>query len=195
MKGIKMAKTKFILIISLFLIIGITSTVLNAEATNPEHFDLKYYEDDDILSIYIVHGVTDPTKHYVNYIEVQVGKLDETDPHHPTLINGTIVVTDTFTSQETYNINHFNYSVIAEGGDNSSDGDTIHVIATCNLGGYFEKNLYLFPTPAGHEFAFVTVVPAFIVGTLIASVFAVLPILLMKKNREVWMHKRAQTKS
>ena len=176
-----MAKTKFILIISLFLIIGITSTVLNAEATNPEHFDLKYYEDDDILSIYIVHGVTDPSKHYVNYIEIRV--------------NDITVVTDTFTSQETYNINHFEYSVIAEWGDDDLTGDTIKVIATCNLGGYFEKNLYLFPTPPGHEFEFVTVVPAFIVGTLIASVFAVLPILLMKKNREVWKHKRAQTKS
>ena len=176
-----MAKTKFILIISLFLIIGITSTVLNAEATNPEHFDLKYYEDDHILSIYIVHGVTDPSKHYVNYTEIRV--------------NDITVVTATFTSQETYNINHFNYSVIAEWGDNSTAGDTIYVNATCNLGGYYEKYLYLFPTPKGHEFAFVTVVPAFIVGTLIASVFAILPILLMKKNREIWMRKRAQKKS
>ena len=82
----------------------------------------------------------------------------------------------------------------AEWGDDSSTGDTIRVIATCNLGGYFEKDLYLFPTPKGHEFAFVTVVPAFIVGTLLAAGFAVLPILLMKKNRERWMLKRKQQK-
>ena len=180
-----MTKNKFIYLISIFLIIGIISTAVNAKATNPEHFNIDYDYDTDTLEIYIVHGVTYPDEHYVNYIEIQI-------------INGSQVVTqtvtDTFTEQETYNINFYSYTVVAEWGDDSSTGDKIRVIATCNLGGYFEKTLPLFPRPATHEFAFVSVVPAFILGTLIASAFAVLPILLMKKHREMWMLKRKQQK-
>lgn len=176
-----MTKNKFIYLISIFLVIGIISTAVNAKATNPEHFNLDYDFDTDTLEIFIVHGVTYPDEHYVNYIEIEV-------------INGSQVVTqtvtDSFTNQETYNINFYSYNVVAEWGDDSSTGDTIRVIATCNLEGYFEKNLYLFPTPKGHEFPFVSVIPAFIVGTLLAAVFAVLPILLMKKNREIWKYKR-----
>ena len=165
----------------ILMIIGITSLTANAKATNPEHIDLEYYDDTDTLSIYIVHGVTYPDEHYINYIEIQV-------------INGSDVVTqtlnETFTSQETYNINHYTYSpIFANRGANSSTGDKILVIATCNMGGIFSKYEYLYPRPAGHEFPFVSVVPAFIIGSIIASVFALLPIILMKKNRAVQLAK------
>ena len=175
-----MTNKKYIFFLGLVMIIGITSLTTNAKATNPEHIDLEYNSSTNSLSIYIVHGVTYPDEHYLNYLEIQV-------------INGSDAVTqtvnDTFTSQETYNINHFEYTVFANEGANSSTGDRILVVTTCNLGGIYSQYLYLYPTRPGHEFAFASVVPAFIAGALIAGTFALLPIIIMKKNRKVQLAK------
>lgn len=176
-----MTNKKYLFFIGLVMIIGITSLTANAKATNPEHFDLEYYPSTTTLSIYIIHGVTYPDEHYVNFIDIQV-------------INPSDVVTQhfnvTFDHQDTYNINHYEYdNVTATEGADSSTGDKILVTATCNLGGIYSKYEYLHPTPPGHEFAFASVVPAFIIGAMIAGIFALLPIIIMKKNRKVQLAK------
>lgn len=173
-----MNKKKFLGVLSILLLIGITSTALSASATNPEHLDLDYDFGTNDLSIYFIHGVTYTDKHYVNNIEVYLTHLNVT----------TLEASESFTSQETYNIVHLMYNFVAVEGENSSTGDDILVIITCNLGGIFQKYLHLYPTPAGHEFEFSSVVPAFIAGAFIASIFALLP-MLIKENRAKQKHK------
>ena len=179
----KMFNKKFLFIIGIFLIMGITSFAVNAKATNPEHLDLEYDDSTRILSVYVYHGVTYTSDHYVNYLKVERGKINETDPHHISLINGTIVATENFTSQADYNIIHRTYIFTATRGDDEITGDLIIVTVTCNLGGVYTDFEFLFPRPPGHEFAFASVVPAFIIGSMISGIFASLP-LLIKKNRK-----------
>ena len=178
-----MVKKRFFYAFSIFLFIGMIFTTLSVKATNPEHFDLEYDDATNTLSVYVYHGVTYQTEHYIKYIEIQIGRLNDTDPHHLTLINGTIVATENFTSQADYNIIHRTYVFDATLGDDKTTGDAIQATAICNLKGEYTEFEYLFPRAAGHEFAFVSVVPAFIVGSLISGLFALLP-LLIKKNRK-----------
>ncbi|MHA2006739.1 MAG: hypothetical protein ACXABO_04330 [Promethearchaeota archaeon] len=191
-----MGNKKFLYILGIFLIIGMTSFTINAKATNPEHLDLEYDDATQTFSIYVYHGVTDPDVHYINYLEVQKGTLNDTDSHHLSLINGTIVASESFTSQDDFNINHHTYVFAATRGDDKLTGDALQVTVTCNFGGVYTEFEYLFPRPAGHEFAFVTVVPAFIIGSLISLIFATLP-LLIKKNRkdQLVKFKRRRSKS
>jgi len=104
------------------------------------------------------------------------------------LINGTIVATQTLTIQDDYNINHFTFVFPATRGEDKTTGDAIQVTATCNFGGVYTEFEYLFPRTPGHEFEFSSVVPAFIIGSMISAIFALLP-LLMKKNRKVQLVK------
>ncbi len=57
------------LVVSLFFV-GIFANVGNASAHSPRYIDLKYY-DDDVLSLYITHGVSDSEYHYVETVIVE----------------------------------------------------------------------------------------------------------------------------
>lgn len=165
-----MSKKKIIFLFSIFLIIiGITSTTLFAKATNPEHLDLLYNEEDGYLSIYIVHGVTHEDEHYVDTLIITV--------------NGVEVVNDAFTSQETYNILHWDYYFAVP----PVDGDVIHVIVTCNLGGYYDSELILGYKRPGHEDSFSTVIAPVVVSTIIVIIILLLPKLLIK-DKEILVH-------
>lgn len=173
-----MSKKKFIFLSSIFLIIiGITSTTLNANATNPEHIDLLYDKDPDTgdytghLSIYIIHGVTHEDKHYVDSLIITV--------------NGTTVVDWTFTSQETYNILHWDYTFADP---IPVDGDLIHVIVTCNFGGYYDKELLLGYRRPGHELGFASTIPPVLVSTILVIIILLLPKILIK-NKEILVTK------
>ena len=164
-----MSKKKFIILSSIFLIIiGIASTTLNANATNPEHLDLLYDEETGYISIYMIHGVTDEDKHYVDELNITV--------------NGSLVVNDKFTSQETYNILHWDYTFTDP---IPTDGDLIHVIITCNFGGYYDKELLLGYRNPGHELGFATTLPPVIVSTILVIIILLLPKILIRDKEKL----------
>ncbi len=68
-----MSKKKIFYALSVFLLLGMTMSVLNARAHPPINIDIEYYVGrDDPLSIIFTHGVSDPTVHYISSIEVWV---------------------------------------------------------------------------------------------------------------------------
>jgi hypothetical protein len=151
--------------------VGIISIASNAKATNPEHLDLLYDEETGHISIYAIHGVTDETKHYVDSLII--------------LVNGTTVVDWTFTSQESYNILHWDYYFADPV---PTDGDTIHIFLTCNFGGTYDKALILGHRNPGHELGFASTLPPVIVSTILVIIILLLPKLLIK-NKEILVTK------
>jgi len=68
-----MSKKKIFYALSVFLLLGMTMSVLNARAHPPINVDIEYYVGrDDPLSIIFTHGVSDPAVHYISSIEVWV---------------------------------------------------------------------------------------------------------------------------
>lgn len=67
-----MSKKKIFYILSVFLLIGMTMSVLNARAHPPSNVHMEYNVDTGILDIIYTHGVSDPKVHYISSIEVWV---------------------------------------------------------------------------------------------------------------------------
>ncbi|NVM45960.1 MAG: hypothetical protein HWN79_13670 [Candidatus Lokiarchaeota archaeon] len=67
-----MSKKKLFYIFSVFLLLGMTTSVLNARAHAPINIDMEYDVDAQHLSVIYTHGVSDPTEHYIESIEVWV---------------------------------------------------------------------------------------------------------------------------
>ena len=181
-----MTKRKTFLIFAVVLIIRISTTTLNAKATNPEHFDIKYYDATSTLSLYIMHGVTYPEEHYIDHITVQVGSI--IDEHHFIISDDTIVAEATYTSQPHYNIPHYEFIFSATRGETAATGDAILVSATCNLGGSYQYWRTLYPVPLGHEYSFKDVPVPVIVSTIFVAILLLLPKLLIR-NKEVLVTK------
>ena len=57
---------------SVFLLLGATMSVLSVRAHPPINIDIEYYVDDGELVIRLTHGVSDPTVHYIDEIDVWV---------------------------------------------------------------------------------------------------------------------------
>lgn len=187
-----MSKKKFIYILSILLMVGIISIVSNAKATNPEHIDLKYDTNTNTLSVYIIHGVTFPEDHYVNHIKIEVGEIDgdlghltlEELAHHYNIIGTTVVDEDIPRPQQTYNIIHYSYTVIATEGNTPGDtppiGDAILVTVTCSLGGEYKKYAVLYPISKTHEFGFADVPLPVIMSTILVILIILIPRLVVK---------------
>lgn len=180
-----MSKRKTFFIFSVVLIIGICTSTLNAKAANPEHIDLNYDDATSTLSVYIIHGATDPDKHYINHIIVQVGVIED---EHDFIITGITVADETYSSQDHYNINWYEFTFPATRGDDAATGDAILVTATCNLGGIYQYFLTLYPVPLGHEYGFKDVPVPVLIATIIVAILLLLPKLLIK-NKEVLVSK------
>ncbi|MHA1915383.1 MAG: hypothetical protein ACW986_10105 [Promethearchaeota archaeon] len=151
-----MSKKKTIALLSIFLIFGISAIFIgNAKAHSPYHLDLKYISADTELSIGFVHGVTDKHYHYVANVEI--------------LINGSTMIDQDYTSQPTTNVYFQTYPLVAVNGDN------ITVIATCSLGGNYEKTLILGATTPFHKGSFATTAAPTTVSTILVAVIAFLP--------------------
>ena len=67
---------------SVFLILGVTMSVLNVRAHPPINIDLEYYVADEILSVRLTHGVSDPDYHYIYQIDVWVNHTQVWVDHH-----------------------------------------------------------------------------------------------------------------
>ena len=70
-------KIKWALLISLTIFTSFTFGSINASAHDPRFIDMKYYEEDQILSVYIVHGVSDSEYHYVGRVIIEFLELPE----------------------------------------------------------------------------------------------------------------------
>ncbi len=117
-----MSKKYIILGLVSFLMIGLALNTLSVKADAPIEIDLYYEYDRDAggpqnqtLSAWFIHGVTDRNAHYIASVAID--------------INGSLVLTEYYTSQPTHNLVHYEYWVTAE------HHDIITVTATCNRGG------------------------------------------------------------
>ena len=77
MKMTKKLKTVWALLISFIILAGISSSSINASAHDPRFIDIKYYEDDQVLSVYVTHGVSDSEYHYTERITIEFYELPE----------------------------------------------------------------------------------------------------------------------
>ena len=73
----KKIKTVRVLLISLIIFSVMSSGNINASAHAPNYVDIKYYDQDEVLSIYITHGVSDYEYHYVDQVIIELYELPE----------------------------------------------------------------------------------------------------------------------
>ncbi len=76
-----MSKKKIFYALSVFLILGVTMSVLNVRAHPPINIDLEYYVADEILSVRLTHGVSDPDYHYIYQIDVWINQTQVWQRH------------------------------------------------------------------------------------------------------------------
>ena len=152
-------------ILSIFLITGIAFTTFNARAHNPMHLDFKYDRDDadtvdhivdQTLYITVIHGVTDPTYHYVYNITI--------------FVNNTFLKTELFTSQPTTNI--FTYKVK---GIIAGWWANITVTAWCSIDGSYTKKFRVGEWLPEHKGSFASIRPPTIVSTLLVAGIVLAP--------------------
>ena len=67
-----MSKKKIFYILSVFLLLGMTMSVLNARAHPPINIDIEYDVGTQRLSVIYTHGVSDPKVHFISSIEVWI---------------------------------------------------------------------------------------------------------------------------
>jgi len=70
-------KTVWTLLICFTIVAGISFSSINASAHAPNFVDMKYYAQDEILSVYITHGVSDYDYHYVDTVIIDFYELPE----------------------------------------------------------------------------------------------------------------------
>lgn len=110
-----MIKKSLICVIALVSLVFITSTTLIVRAHNPADLDLDYNSNTEVLTVTILHGVSDPNSHYIESVHITV--------------NGSTVLNELYTSQPTSSTFSYMYNITA------SEGARIQVTATCNVGG------------------------------------------------------------
>ena len=151
-----MSRKKLIGILSIFLLTGIAFTTFNVSAHNPMHLDFDYNGDTDTLMVTFIHGVTDPSFHYVSKVEIKV--------------NHSTVKTEFFTSQPTTNIFTYKFTgIIAE------YNATIEVIATCSIEGSYSDELHVGIGYWEDKGSFASVTWPTILSTLLVAIVVILP--------------------
>lgn len=162
------------MLISLTIIMSFSSGIVNVSAHSPTYIDLKYYEIEETLSVYITHGVSDSDYHYVETVVIEFFELpealleefltnedyklvarDEADQEaeekkfgkykieqadvfdeHPLItLNLTAQFVHDYTSQNTHQVFHYNYTLVAP------EWTLIVVSALCNREGLYVKTL------------------------------------------------------
>ena len=110
-----MIKKRLICVIAIVSLICITSATINVKAHNPADVLLDYNSNTEVLTVTIVHGVSDRNSHYINSVYITV--------------NGSMVLNELYTSQPTSSTFSYTYNITANG------GARIQVTATCIVGG------------------------------------------------------------
>lgn len=68
-------KTKYILLLSLTFLLGISSAIQMGSAHSPKFIDLKFYLPEQVLSVYYFHGVSNTSYHYIETVEFEFFNL------------------------------------------------------------------------------------------------------------------------
>ncbi|MHA1110880.1 MAG: hypothetical protein ACTSRE_07230 [Promethearchaeota archaeon] len=160
-------KTKYVWLTAFALILSFSAFSMMTSAHSPKFIDVKFYLDDQILSVYYTHGVSNTSYHYIETVQFQFFNLSsqfDTDIDHliatGELENRTyieehhvqeshlieeVTFNITYTEQESedheHQIFHHNYTVADYVPTlNVTYWDYIRVTGYCNLGGQFTKN-------------------------------------------------------
>lgn len=167
-----MPKKSYIFVFSILLIVGITSTTINSKAHAPMHLNLSYDEDSNIFTISFIHGVTDPSYHYVKSISINVTNHIT---HNSTIYNYY------YTSQPSTNIFTYEYDGII-----ANENDRIDVIAECSLHGSAIKTIEKLGHPRHeHKDTFAsTIAPSLISIALVIGII-MLPRFSRKKELKI----------
>ena len=151
-----MSTKKLIGLLSIFLVMGIAFSATNVKAHKPMHLDFLYDADNDILKITVIHGVTDPTIHYISSITIQVN-------------HSTILVTP-YTSQPTTNI--FTYDIT---GISAGFNATIDAIASCNIEGSYSKHFNVGWGIGEDKGSFSSIIVPTLMSTILVAIIVMLP--------------------
>ncbi|MBS3749526.1 MAG: hypothetical protein KGY65_06385 [Candidatus Thermoplasmatota archaeon] len=145
-------------IILVFSLLALGSMSVNAHS--PSSMSLTYDKAGEMLTVDIMHQISNPSSHYVNTIEITINGVSEIEQSY----------TDQPSSSFTYTYN----DVSAE------DGDVIEVTASCNQGGSITDQLTVSgDTTSGSDEDSET--PGFELVLVCASVIAVLFIFKRKR--------------
>lgn len=109
-----MSKKNRHFVLLIFYIAVILALTQNAKAHKPESLNLGF-SSPNTLNLIISHPVDDPASHYISSVVIQ--------------INGTTVLTETYTSQPDANWWTYHYNITA------STNDEVLVTVTCVEGG------------------------------------------------------------
>ena len=157
-----MSTKKLIGILSIFLVMGIAFSATNVKAHKPMHLDFLYDADNDILKITVIHGVTDPTVHYISSITIQVN-------------HSTILVTP-YTSQPTTNIFTYEYPGIVLTND-----DYVEAIAICSLEG--STTMHIVWSYWEDKGSFSSVIGPTLISTILVAIIVLLPAISQKLKK------------
>jgi hypothetical protein len=111
----KMIKKSIYYFSVIFVAIFVITTSINARGHSPDAMTLNYNSNTQTLSVTITHTVGDNSSHYIQSVVVTV--------------NGSMEISQVYTSQPTLNSFSYNFSVAA------NTGARIQGLATCNQGG------------------------------------------------------------
>ncbi|WP_457558399.1 hypothetical protein [Candidatus Harpocratesius sp.] len=191
----KIKNTKVILIIIAIILIVNVSNLRDGVAHSPKYVDLKYYEQEQILSIYITHGVSDLNYHYVETVKIELYDVlndtfkNENQNHSFTeqsiLTFGSLNKTQEFiyhyTNQSTHQIFHLNISLSA------NEWTLINVTAICNLGGQFSNTMVVghYPYYDVEHSMIEAVVPTIICSIVTMTPLFILRIVRRNKTRKI----------
>jgi hypothetical protein len=165
-----MSLKKLIGLLSILLVVGIISTTINVNAHRPMHLDFKYETDPSepdyqVLKVTIIHGVTDPTIHYVSDIEIEIDHVS--------------VLNVSYTSQPTKNIFTYQYPGIV-----ATFGVTdVTVNARCSLDGL--TSMHIIWAYYEDKGTFASVIVPTLISTILVALIVLLPAISQKlKNRK-----------
>jgi hypothetical protein len=115
-------RTKIFILISCCCFLTLFVINLNVvRAHPPSNLALSYDQKNEILTVSITHVVTDPNQHFIKSVEVDV--------------NGTVILTEIYTSQPNRNTFTYEYSIVA------GEGAIITVTARCNENGGLGRSI------------------------------------------------------
>ena len=69
-----MIKKRLICVIAIVSLIYIAYATINVKAHNPADVNLDYNSNTEVLTVTILHGVSDRNSHYINSVSITVNK-------------------------------------------------------------------------------------------------------------------------
>ncbi|MFX0005845.1 MAG: hypothetical protein ACFFA7_07435 [Promethearchaeota archaeon] len=116
-----MKNNKTIILLILFCFFSLCLFTLTVKAHNPQNMVLAYDFSKQELNVTITHNVVNPNTHYIELVEIRV--------------NGSIVLSEGYTSQPTTSTFMYQFNVTAK------HGATIQARAFCSISGSISRTI------------------------------------------------------